>query len=130
MNHLIELPEKLFIAVQMKASEQKKTPENLVIEWVAERLHEPESSYEALDREADAFEQLKPMLMEKYAGQYVAIYQGKLITYGDNQFVTTSSTRAIWAYYLLHRSGRRSPSPYCTHHLSVESSYMIRHYWK
>jgi hypothetical protein len=39
----------------------------------------------AVDREEAAFKRLHPMLREQYFGQYVAIYQGKLIDHDSDQ---------------------------------------------
>jgi hypothetical protein len=38
------------------------------------------------EREAEAFEKLKPFLLQHYLGRYVAIYGGEVVATGDNQF--------------------------------------------
>lgn len=39
----------------------------------------------AFAKEVAAFERMKPELLEKYRGQFVAIYQGEVAAYGDKQ---------------------------------------------
>lgn len=88
MLYTINLPPKLYEAVNRQADKLQKTADDLIAEWVAERLatsksDEPPTTFE---QEAAAFEQLKPALLKQYAGQYVAIYQGRVVASGGDKF--------------------------------------------
>jgi hypothetical protein len=90
MSSTIEIPDTLFAAVRKKALVRKTTPENLVVEWLSERLDDDEETQTewltALKAEAEAFARLKPGLLPEYAGQYVAIYSGEVIGSGEDEF--------------------------------------------
>lgn len=83
----IQLPPDLYDAVRRRAAAQQKSPDSLVTEWVSEQLDTTEvnEAEEAFEREVAAFEQMKPALLEQYAGQVVAIYQGQVVAVGDNR---------------------------------------------
>jgi hypothetical protein len=85
--HTIQLPEELYKAVQKRAAAQQKTPAMLVAELLSAQIGTTETSEKvaAFEREIAAFERLKPALLERYAGQYVAIYQGQVVAVGDNR---------------------------------------------
>ena len=90
MSSTIKIPDTLFAAVRNKALVRKTTPEKLVVEWLSEWLNDDEETQTewliALKAEAEAFARLKPGLMPKYAGQYVAIYGGEVIGSGEDEF--------------------------------------------
>lgn len=90
MSSIIEISDTLFATVRKKALVRKTTPEKLVVEWLSERICNDEETQTgwlaALKVEAEAFAQLKSGLMPKYAGQYVAIYGGKVIGSGEDEF--------------------------------------------
>lgn len=90
MQNMIHLPKDLYDAVRKKALAKKTSPENLVVEWVSERLNDDEEAQTdwltAVKAEAEAFARLRPNLIPEYVGQYVAIYGGKLIGSGEDEF--------------------------------------------
>ncbi len=87
MQQIVQLPEDLYDAVRKRAKTQLKTADALVVEWVSEKIGETETAEaeEAMAQEMAAFEALKPKLLETYAGQYVAIYQGQVVGSGDSR---------------------------------------------
>jgi len=95
MQNAIQLPGDLYNAIRKKAIAQQKTTEDLVIEWVSEHLDESETSEitNAFEQEIAAFEQLKPTLFEQYDGQYVAIYQGKVVANGAEKLALLDQVR-------------------------------------
>ena len=65
-------------------------PENMVMMCFQISTNSPASwgvTIKIVDREEAVFKQLHPLLREKYLGQYVAIYQDKLIDHDANQVV-------------------------------------------
>jgi hypothetical protein len=90
MSHnLIELPPKLYEAIRKQAAARQKTPETLVVEWISQHVSLADENGEimlAFEQEAEAFDRLKPMLLEKYAGHYVAVYQGQVVASGSDKF--------------------------------------------
>lgn len=90
MQNMIQLPQDMYDAVRKKALVRKTSPENLVVEWISERLNDDEEAQTewltALKAEAETFARLKPELLPTYAGQYVAIYGGELIGSGEDEF--------------------------------------------
>ncbi len=87
MQQSVQLPQDLYDALTKRARTQQKTADDLVVEWVSEKVGETElaEADEAFAREAAAFKALKPELLKKYPGQYVAIYQGQVVGNGDNR---------------------------------------------
>lgn len=83
----IQLPRKLFEAVNRRALAQRKTPDTLIAEWVSAQLAETgdEETQAAFEREAAAFARLQPALLTEYAGQYVAIYGEQVVAVGDER---------------------------------------------
>lgn len=81
MSSTIEIPDALFAAVHKEALVRKTALEDLVVEWLSERLNDDKEAQTgwltALKTEAEAFARLKPGLMLECAGQYVAIYGAK-----------------------------------------------------
>lgn len=67
---------------------------------MAERVGEQvvpelETSMEtAFTHEVAAFERLRPTLQKEFAEQYVAIYQGKVVTHGSNKLAVLQEVRA------------------------------------
>jgi len=55
------------------------------VRWQEEQLPLPTPLPTDFAAEVKAFEQLKPTLLEKYGGQAVAIYQGRVIATGDDK---------------------------------------------
>jgi hypothetical protein len=95
--NVIQLPQEMYEAVRRRAVAERKTADRLVTEWVAAHLDEESSeedeSLAAFEKEIAAFEVLKPTLLEQYAGQYVAIHQGKVVASGDNKLEVSRQAR-------------------------------------
>lgn len=87
MQQSIHLPQDLYDAVTRRAKNQEKTPNDLVVEWVYEKVGENQQleADGAFEKEVAAFEALKPELLQQYPGQYIAIYQGQVVGHGDNR---------------------------------------------
>lgn len=87
MQQTVQLPQDLYEAVRERAESQRKTADDLIAEWVSEKVGETElaEADEAFEREVAAFKALKPELLKQYPGQYVAIYQGQVVGHGDNR---------------------------------------------
>lgn len=87
MPQTVQLPQDLYDAVRERAESQRKTTDDLVAEWVSEKVNEVDwvAAEESLEQEAAAFAALKPELLKQYPDQYVAIYQGQVVGYGDNR---------------------------------------------
>jgi hypothetical protein len=92
-DYTVQLPKELYEMLERRAESQHKTADTLVAEMVSDQLDiiEPAEKVEhdekiaAFEREVAAFERLRPSLMEQYAGQYVAIYQGQVVASGDKK---------------------------------------------
>ena len=95
MQNMIQLPQDLYNAVRKKAAAQQKTTDALVTEWVSEHLDESETSEmtQAFEIEVAAFEQMRAELLTQYAGQYVAIYQGKVVASGSEKLALLDKVR-------------------------------------
>jgi hypothetical protein len=95
MQNMIQLPQDLYDAVRKKAAAQEKTTDALVIEWVSEHLDESETSEitQAFEQEVAAFEQMRSDLLTQYAGQFVAIYQGKVVASGSEKLALLDKVR-------------------------------------
>lgn len=111
MHNVIQLPPDLYDAVRKKAVAQQKTTDALVIEWVSEHLDESETSeiaqafeqeVAAFEQEVAAFERMKTALLEKYAGQYVAVYQGKVVASGDEKLVLLDRVRKQFGHIVCY----------------------------
>jgi hypothetical protein len=87
MQQSVQLPRNIYEAVRKRAKSQRKTADDLVVEWLSEKIDETESAEadEAFDQEVAAFNTLKPTLLAQYPDQYVAIYQGQVVGNGDNR---------------------------------------------
>lgn len=86
--NMIQLPPELYNALRRRAAAQQKSPDSLVSEWVSEQLDtaEADEAEAAFEAEAAAFDRIKPSLLEQFGGQYVAVYQGKVVASGPDQF--------------------------------------------
>ena len=95
MQNAVQFPQDLYDAIRKKAMAQQKTADDLVIEWVSGRLDESETAEvtRAFEQEVAAFERLRPALLEQYAEQYVAIFQGKVVASGDEKLVLLDQVR-------------------------------------
>jgi hypothetical protein len=84
----IQLPPNLYDAVRQQAAAQHKSPDSLVGEWVSEQLEmvEADEAAAAFEAEAAAFDRIKASLLAQFNGQYVAIYQGKVVASGPDRF--------------------------------------------
>ena len=87
MQNMIQLPQDLYESVRQQAENQQKTANDLITEWVSEKVGEADvlETSEAFAREIAAFEALKPALLKQYPGQYVAIYREQVVGHGDNR---------------------------------------------
>ena len=89
----VSIPQKLYRRVHELARIQKRPIDDMLIE-VLDRALPPGDEQElfdydednAVDKEMQAYITLHPMLKEKYLGQHVAIYDGKLIDH-DQDFI-------------------------------------------
>lgn len=113
MQNTIQLPPELYDAVRKRAITQKKTTEALVIEWLSEYLDESETSEinQAFEQEVAAFERMRSALLEKYPGQYVAIYQGKVIAIGDEKLVLLDQVREQFGHIVCYIEKVAADSP-------------------
>jgi hypothetical protein len=104
MQNMVKLPQDLYDAVRKKAATQQKTTDALVIEWVAEHVDQLETSEitQAFEQEVAAFEQLRPALLEQYAGKYVAIYQGKVVASGDEKLALLDQVRERFGHVVCY----------------------------
>lgn len=87
-DYQISLPDKLYEAVRRQAAMEEKTPDSLVTEWVTERVVDLErrsNAQEAFEQEVAAFERMKPELVDRYQGEYVAIYGGEVVATGEGK---------------------------------------------
>jgi hypothetical protein len=80
----IPIPQTLYRRVRELARLRKQPVDNVLIDVLEQALppsNEPDVTNEdaAVDREMQAYINLHPMLKEKYLGQHVAIFGGKLI---------------------------------------------------
>lgn len=100
MPNTIQLPQSLYDALQQEAQSQQTTTDALVIEWVAAHLgtaaNTADTKLTALGREEAAFERLKPTLLKTHLGQFVAIYQGRVVASGEDKFVVLDEVRRDW----------------------------------
>jgi hypothetical protein len=86
--NIIQLPPELYDAVSRRAAAQQKSPDSLVVEWVAEQLDtaEADEAEAAFEAEAAAFDRLRTSLLAQFEGQYVAVYQGRVVASGGDRF--------------------------------------------
>ncbi|MAT97699.1 MAG: hypothetical protein CL608_11190 [Anaerolineaceae bacterium] len=113
MQNMIQLPQDLYDAVRKKAAAQKKTTDALVIEWVSEHLDESETSEitQVFEQEVAAFERMRSDLLVQYAGQYVAIYQGKVVASGSEKLALLDKVREQYGNVVCYIEKVASDSP-------------------
>lgn len=87
MQQTVQLPQDLYESVRERAESQRRTADDLIVEWVSEKVGETElaEADAAFEREVTAFKALKPELLKQYLDQYVAIYQGQVVGHGNNR---------------------------------------------
>jgi len=83
MTTTLALQPALWEQLQQTANEQKTDVLELVETAIHTYLRQIER--EQIEAEAEAYQKLHPMLMQKYLGQYVAIHHGQLIDH-DKDF--------------------------------------------
>jgi hypothetical protein len=103
----IQLPPNLYEALRRKAAAQQKSPDSLVVEWLAPYLEaDGERSRDvipAFEREVAAFEALKPSLLAQYEGQFVAIYREEVVASGSDKLALSRKVREMYGaviYYI------------------------------
>ena len=113
MQNMIQLPQDLYDAVRKKAAAQKKTTDALVIEWVSEHLDESETSEitQLFEQEVAAFERMRFDLVAQYAGQFVAIYQGKVVASGSDKLALLDQVREQYGNVVCYIEKVASDSP-------------------
>lgn len=87
MQQTVQIPQDLYDAVNRRAKTQRKSADDLVVEWVSEKVGETETAEaeKAFKQEIAAFVALKSELLKQYPGQYVAIYRGQVVGNGDSR---------------------------------------------
>lgn len=107
IQNTIQLPQKIYEAVRRQAEAQRKTPDTLVVEWVSSHLEAEgqmaDDDLAAFEQEVAAFEAMKPVLLNQYYGQYVAIHQGNVVASGDDKLEVSRQVRAQYGtvtYYV------------------------------
>lgn len=113
MQNMIQLPKDLYDAVRKKAAAQQKTTDALVTEWISEHLEESETSEinQAFEQEVAAFEQMRADLLTQYAGQFVAIYQGKVVATGSEKLALLNQVREQYGNVVCYIEKVASDSP-------------------
>lgn len=113
MQNMIQLPQDLYDAVHKKAAAQQKTIDTLVTEWISEHLDESETSEitQAFEQEVAAFEQVHADLLTQYAGQFVAIYQGKVVASGSEKLALLDKVRGQYGNVVCYIEKAASNSP-------------------
>lgn len=93
----VRLPPNMYEALRRKATAQHKSPDSLVVEWLAPHLETDGDGngdvVSAFEREIAAYEALKPSLLAEYEGQFVAVYQGEVVASGDDKFALSRKVR-------------------------------------
>ena len=103
----VQLPPNLYEALRRKAAAQYKSPDSLVVEWLAPHLEIEEDhngdAIPAFEREVAAFEALKPSLLAQYEGQFVAIYREEVVASGSDKLALSRKVRDMYGsvvYYV------------------------------
>lgn len=89
---ILTIPDELYSRARRIAQVNHQEVTALLIEALAESPILDEESYEngdheddeAVDREMTAYVAMHPILWEQYPGQYVAVYEGRLIDHDTN----------------------------------------------
>jgi len=80
----LSIPTNLYRRAKRIAESQQQAVADVIVAAIV--LKEDEGTKEtAVDREEAAFHRLHPILREKYAGQYVAIYGGECVDQDQDQ---------------------------------------------
>ena len=83
MSTPISLPNQLYERVRQTARNKRQSVDEYVTELISAALDEdetvPVTEDEEMAKEAQAWEALYPLLKEKYSGQYVAVYQERVV---------------------------------------------------
>lgn len=69
----------------LQFDEQLDLPDNTPVEVQIRALVKHDQQTLAFEKEVNAFNRLKPQLLEKYIGKVVAIYQGQVIAVGADK---------------------------------------------
>lgn len=97
---MIEVPEPLYEqATEVAVSTRRAVGEVLQEMFIRSfpPMYNGGQEFDAMDREVDAFEAMHATLWAKYPNQFVAIYQGQVVDYDNDE----------WA--LIHRIDQRYP---------------------
>ncbi len=83
----IAIPDEMYQRVERIARRREQAIADVLLDSIVltETEKEVGDDEAIVAREESAFKRLHPMLSEKYLGQYVAIYQGKLIDHDPDQ---------------------------------------------
>ncbi|HRQ41375.1 MAG TPA: DUF5678 domain-containing protein [Chloroflexota bacterium] len=84
---ILELPPELLKTIERQASANEKSVSEYVVSLLNERIPTlpEENQADSFNREVAAFAHLKPMLLNQYGGEFVAIYQGQVIGHGEDE---------------------------------------------
>ena len=83
----VTIPQHLYKRVQTIAQKQRRDVDDVAREMLEQGLLSLESfpTKEEREREKNAFRRLHAALLERYSGEYVAIYEGELVGHDVNQ---------------------------------------------
>lgn len=80
---VLNIPQATYRKAMLFANEQDSDVEQLFVDAIRERF-EPfplDEQHDQMQREIAAYQQLHPMLVQTHLGDYVAVYQGKVVDY-------------------------------------------------
>lgn len=77
----ITIPEETYEKAQQIAEAESQPLEEVLVNSIQISNRRYQAQTDALEKERDAYLAMHSQLLESYAGQYVAIYQGKLLDY-------------------------------------------------
>jgi len=98
----LHLPDLIFEKAQSIAALQKLNLHDFLLDAIVlpeinlESLAETDDMANAAEREEQAFQELHPMLIEKYPGQFVAVMDGRLIDRDANQVALYQRVRQTY----------------------------------
>lgn len=100
MSGSISLPTPLYEQAKQTARRNQQTVDEYVAQLVSQAIatldQMPLAGDETLDKEAQAWIDLHPMLKEKYLGQYVALYRGRIIDMDSDPLLLNRRVRQIY----------------------------------
>lgn len=108
------LPKRLFHRATALAQEQNRQIDALVAEVLEKAIPAVYVSPDRprMEQEQAAYEQLRPFLVERHEGQYVAIHGGKLVDADIDQLALARRILANYPGQVVHiRLVRREPEP-------------------